>query len=109
MRDYSMANGESSGEFNASVKRNSKKKAPKLHMVYMHNDNYTTMEFVVRVLESVFHKSTMEANSIMLNIHVKGAGKCGAYPLEIAETKVNKVHAMARKEEFPLRCTIEEQ
>lgn len=103
-----MAGRESSRESDASVKGASKKRTPKLYMVYMHNDNYTTMEFVVHVLESVFHKSTTEANSIMLNIHVKGAGKCGAYPLEIAETKVDKVHAMARKEEFPLICTIEE-
>ncbi|MBE9502664.1 MAG: ATP-dependent Clp protease adaptor ClpS [Proteobacteria bacterium] len=103
-----MSKRESSGEPDASSKEEIKKRSPKLFNVYMHNDNYTTMEFVVHALESVFHKSLTDANSIMLRIHVKGMGKCGTYPLEIAETKVNKVHSMARKEEFPLRCSIEE-
>ncbi|BCR03905.1 hypothetical protein DESUT3_09740 [Desulfuromonas versatilis] len=74
----------------------------------MHNDDYTTMEFVVQVLEAVFRKPPTEANQIMLNIHLKGVGLCGVYPHEIAETKVDKVHAMARSEGFPLRCSMEQ-
>jgi ATP-dependent Clp protease adaptor protein ClpS len=74
----------------------------------MHNDDYTTMEFVVMVLESVFRKSSMEANRIMLNVHSRGVGVCGDFPFEIAETKVTRVHKLAREAGFPLRCSIEE-
>ncbi len=83
-------------------------KRPPMFMVLMHNDDYTTMEFVVEALTVVFHKSPTEANRIMLHIHFKGSGVCGAYPYEIAETKVSKVHDMARKEDFPLRCSLEQ-
>lgn len=80
---------------------------PPQYRVLMHNDDYTTMEFVVASLETVFHKTPTEANRIMLHIHLKGVGECGIYPFEIAETKVARVHAMARKEGFPLRCSLE--
>lgn len=80
---------------------------PPLFTVLMHNDDYTTMEFVVEALTGVFHKSPTEANRIMLHIHFKGTGVCGIYPYEVAETKVSKVHALARREGFPLRCTLE--
>ncbi len=83
-------------------------KEPPKYKVLMHNDDYTTMEFVVRVLMTVFHKPKAEAVRIMLNIHHTGIGVCGVYPYEIAETKVALVHNMARKEGFPLKCTIEE-
>jgi ATP-dependent Clp protease adaptor protein ClpS len=73
----------------------------------MHNDDYTTMEFVVEMLESVFRKPSMEAQRIMLNIHLKGTGMCGTYPCEIAETKVATVHKKARTKGFPLRCSME--
>lgn len=82
---------------------------PPLYRVLMHNDDYTTMEFVVQVLQSVFHKSPTEANRIMLNVHVKGVGECGTYPYEIAETKVKQVHKVARREGHPLRCSMEEE
>ncbi len=81
---------------------------PRLFKVLMHNDDYTTMEFVVHALETVFHKSSAEAYSIMLNIHLKGVGICGEYPFDVAETKVEKVHSMARNEGFPLKCSTEE-
>ena len=81
---------------------------PSMYKVLLHNDDYTTMEFVVEALMAVFHKSPTEANRIMLHIHFKGSGVCGAYPYEIAETKVSKVHDMARKEGFPLRCSLEQ-
>jgi len=81
---------------------------PPLYRVILHNDNYTTMEFVVEVLESVFAKAPEEAERIMLNVHVKGQGVCGVYPFEIAETKVAIVHDMAREQGFPLKASLEE-
>ena len=81
---------------------------PPIFTVLMHNDDYTTMEFVVEALIAVFHKSPTESNRIMLHIHFKGSGVCGSYPYEIAETKISKVHDMARKEGFPLRCSLEQ-
>lgn len=82
--------------------------APPLYRVLMHNDDYTTMEFVVEVLQTVFRKSATEANQIMLHIHHKGVGECGVFPYEIAETKVARVHSLARKTGYPLRCSLEE-
>jgi ATP-dependent Clp protease adaptor protein ClpS len=81
---------------------------PSLYRVLMHNDDYTTMEFVVEVLEVVFHKASTDAQRIMLNIHNEGTGVCGTFPHEIAETKVARVHRMARQAGFPLRCSLEE-
>lgn len=83
-------------------------KEPPLFKVIMHNDDYTTMEFVVNMLETVFHKSPVEANQIMLNIHYKGLGVCGFYPHDIAVTKVTKVHTLAREKGHPLRCSMEQ-
>lgn len=80
---------------------------PPLFLVLMHNDDYTSMEFVVRVLRAVFHKTAVEAEHIMLTIHHKGAGQCGIFPFAVAETKVHKVHSLAREEGFPLRCSLE--
>ena len=80
---------------------------PFMYKVLIHNDDYTTMEFVVAILMSVFNKSMEEATIIMLNVHKKGVGLCGVYTYEVAETKVNTVHTVARKEGFPLKCTME--
>ena len=80
---------------------------PFMYKVLIHNDDYTTMEFVVAILMSVFNKSMDEATIIMLNVHKKGIGLCGVYTYEVAETKVNTVHTVARKEGFPLKCTME--
>lgn len=80
---------------------------PPLFKVLMHNDDYTTMEFVVEVLQAVFHKPATEANRIMLHIHFKGIGVCGVFPYEVAETKVARVHALARAQGYPLRCTLD--
>ncbi len=80
---------------------------PPQYRVLMHNDNYTTMDFVVQVLETVFSKPAAEAVIIMLNIHRKGVGICGIYTAEVAETKVAKVHHLAREQGFPLRCSME--
>ena len=80
---------------------------PPMFRVLLHNDDYTTMEFVVEILMLVFRKSPGDAVKIMLNIHHKGIGVCGVYSYEISETKVNEVHALARQHGFPLKCTME--
>jgi len=72
------------------------------------NDDYTTMEFVVRTLEEIFDKGKAEAYRIMMEVHTRGRGVCGAYTFEVAETKVAAVHELARDEGFPLRAGIEE-
>ena len=81
---------------------------PRLYKVLLHNDDYTTMEFVIEVLESIFAKSPAEAFRIMMLVHEKGLGVCGVYPFEIAETKVSLVHERARRRGFPLRASMEE-
>lgn len=80
---------------------------PSQFKVLLHNDDYTTMEFVVEILMVVFHKSAEEAMTIMLNVHEQGVGLAGTYPQDMAETKVQTVHIMARQSGFPLRCSIE--
>jgi ATP-dependent Clp protease adaptor protein ClpS len=81
---------------------------PRLYKVLLHNDNYTTMDFVVQVLEIVFCKTPAEATRIMLNVHQQGVGVCGTYTAEIAETKVAMVNHMAQQRGFPLKCSMEE-
>lgn len=82
---------------------------PPLFKVLLHNDDYTTMEFVVEVLMAVFRKSAQEATRIMLNVHQQGIGLCGVFPYELAETKVTTVEALARDRGFPLKCTMEKE
>ncbi len=78
-----------------------------MYKVLLHNDNYTTMEFVVQILMLVFRKSVEQATQIMLNVHRQGIGMCGVYPYEIAETKVTTVTRLARENGHPLKCTME--
>lgn len=80
---------------------------PHLYKVLMHNDEYTTMDFVVNVLCEIFHKTPQEAYEIMMRVHTKGLALCGIYSREIAETRVNKVHQEANRAGFPLKCTME--
>ena len=82
-------------------------KEPPLFKVLLHNDDYTTMEFVVHVLMSVFHKPVEEATRIMLNVHKKGIGVCGLFTFEVAETKVAIVTRLARENGHPLKCSME--
>lgn len=81
---------------------------PKQYKVLLHNDDYTTQDFVVEILVTVFRKNAREAQAIMLAVHEKGIGQCGVYPAEMAETKVAVVHGKARAAGFPLRCSLEE-
>ena len=80
---------------------------PPMYKVILLNDDYTTMEFVVFILENVFHRSREEAEGIMLRVHKSGKGSAGTYTKEVAETKVAIVHSLAKKNEFPLKCLLE--
>ena len=82
---------------------------PKKFAVFMLNDDYTTWEFCIRIISSVFQKSIQEADAVTNDIHTKGKGLCGIYSYEIAETKASLVKQEARKEGFPMRCSVEEQ
>lgn len=85
-----------------------KTEEPALFKVLLHNDDYTTMDFVVHVLQTIFNMPEDQAIQVMLNVHVKGIGIAGIYTYEVAEMKVAKTTAVAREQEFPLLCTIEE-
>lgn len=82
-------------------------KPPPLYKVIMLNDDFTTMDFVIQVLMNVFHKSADEAEQIMLTIHYQGRGVCGVYPKDIAQTRIQQVHLLARAEQHPLKCIME--
>ena len=84
-------------------------KKPPLYRVLLHNDDYTTMEFVVHIIMKYFHKSETQATEIMLKVHHDGIGIAGVYPYEIAESKVVLVTDEARRNEYPLKTTMEEQ
>lgn len=88
--------------------RESKLKTPKMYRVILHNDDYTAMDFVVEILTSIFNKSNIEANKIMLDVHKRGRGVCGVYTYDVAVSKVKQVHTIARDNEFPLRSSYEE-
>ncbi|WP_294374405.1 ATP-dependent Clp protease adaptor ClpS [uncultured Clostridium sp.] len=83
-------------------------KKPKNYKVIMHNDDYTTMEFVIEVLVRIFNKSVVEAEKIMLDVHKKGRGVAGIYSYDIAVTKVAAAMSMAKNEGFPFKMTTEE-
>jgi ATP-dependent Clp protease adaptor protein ClpS len=83
-------------------------KKPRMYKVLLHNDDYTTMEFVVYVLQGIFHHSEAEATQIMLHVHKNGVGVAGVYTREVAETRIEQVEALARANEFPLRCSMDE-
>lgn len=83
-------------------------KKPPLYKVLLHNDDFTTMEFVVYVLQTVFGLPEAEAFHIMLKVHLEGIGVAGIYTYEVAEMKAAKVMELARAREYPLLCTVEE-
>ncbi len=80
---------------------------PPMYRVVLHNDDYTTMEFVVHILTTIFHKSQQEGERIMLDVHKRGKGVCGVYTREIAQTKVEHVKVLAKQNQFPLLATYE--
>jgi len=91
------------------VKTKPKTKKPSMYKVLMLNDDYTPMEFVVHVLESIFGKNREEATQIMLHVHRRGVGICGVFTYEVAETKVTQVIDYARRHQHPLQCTLEKE
>ena len=101
----SFKQGRNDGESQVIVEK--KLKEPDRYRVLLHNDDYTSRDFVVAVLCSIFNKTTQEATAIMLNVHQQGVGQCGVYTHEVAETKVKRVHQAARAAGFPLKCTME--
>lgn len=102
-----MSDYEDQFEESVQTKPRNEVRPPKRYKVLLHNDHYTSMEFVVMVLESVFRKSSAESVQIMLNVHEQGVGIAGIYPAAIAETKIETVHQEAEKQGFPLKCSME--
>ena len=103
-----MTKGEGSTGTETVQKERSRTKTPKMYKVILLNDDYTSMDFVVSILEGIFQKSPAEAVQIMLQVHNQGRGVCGLYPKQIAEAKIAQVHDRARSYGFPLRCVMEE-
>lgn len=95
------------GDTGLAVKTRAKTKKPSMYKVLMLNDDYTPMEFVIYVLESIFNKSAEDATRIMLHVHQKGVGICGVFTFDVAETKAGQVMDLARHNQHPLQCTIE--
>ncbi|WP_299976460.1 ATP-dependent Clp protease adapter ClpS [Desulfobacula sp.] len=96
-------------EIKDEISSRSKNDWPSMYKVILHNDDYTSMEFVVQILVDVFGKSLEKATQMMLNIHNKGKEICGIYPRQIAETKVETVHNLASSKSFPLKSTMEKE
>jgi ATP-dependent Clp protease adaptor protein ClpS len=94
---------------NVSVKTRPQTKKPAMYKVFLLNDDYTPMDFVVSVLEIFFNKSREDATTVMLQVHKNGIGLCGVYTFEIAETKVAQVMSAARQAQHPLQCTMEKE
>ncbi len=96
-------------DFDALTESETRLEKPPLYKVVLHNDDFTTMEFVIYVLRSVFHKNDAEAFVIMMKVHEEGIGIAGIYTYEIANMKAEKAMNHARAQEFPLLCTVEEE
>ena len=90
------------------LKNDQEIREPNMYRVILHNDDYSTMDFVIEVLISIFHKPAADATRIMVDVHKKGMGICGVYTYDIAATRVARVHQLAKKREFPLKCSLEE-
>lgn len=89
------------------MKTRPKVKKPEFYRVLLLNDDYTTMEFVIFILEKFFRKNREDATRIMLTVHRTGVGECGIYTYEVAETKVAQVMDCARENQHPLQCIME--
>jgi len=89
------------------AERDEETSEPTMYKVLLHNDDYTTKAFVIMILGGVFNKSQEEATRLMWHVHKNQVGVCGIYPLEVAETKIVQVTALARENGFPLKATME--
>ncbi len=98
-----------SNEIEIEISEELEVEEPKRYNVFLLNDDYSTMDFVIDVLVKVFRKSISEAEAIMLSVHNNGKGLCGVYSFEIASTKVAQVKTLARQKGFPLKATMEEE
>jgi ATP-dependent Clp protease adaptor protein ClpS len=103
--------GQNENQTNRGVLEKSRQKTakPPMYKVFLLNDDYTTMEFVVEMLETVFHKSKIESTQIMLHVHRNGRGLAGVYVKDIAETKIALVHQAAKQNGFPMKCDMEKE
>lgn len=108
-KDSNNAGDSEEGKTGLVTKTRPKTKKPSLYKVFLLNDDYTPMEFVVHVLEKFFHKGRQEATDIMLTVHRKGVGMCGVFTYEVAEAKVTIVTDFARQHGHPLKCTLEKE
>jgi len=98
---------QSDGDVEIATRPKKKVGRPRMYKVMLLNDDYTTMDFVILVLETVFRHPKVRAEEIMMEVHEKGMGVAGVYSFQVAETKVRKVQDLAREHEHPLRCTME--
>ena len=108
MSDHRQQTDDGRGHDLAVEEARPKVKQPPLYRVVLINDDYTPMEFVVEVLESIFGMERTRATQVMLEVHTKGKGVCGVYNYEIAETKVAQVMGLAKQHQHPLLCTMEQ-
>lgn len=102
-----MSNIESDGESGTSLAEQIKLKKPQMYKVLMHNDDYTSMEFVIHVLQKFFNKNYEESHAIMLKVHHDGIGICGIFTFEVAESKASKVNKYSKNKGHPLKCSID--
>ena len=96
-------------DFDVTTESETRLEKPKLYKVVLHNDDYTTMEFVIFILRTVFHKSESEAYVIMMKVHEAGIGIAGIFTFEVANMKAEKAMNLSRAQEYPLLCTVEEE
>jgi ATP-dependent Clp protease adaptor protein ClpS len=105
--DHGRSEGGSRGQEQTLTRARERVESPRPFKVLLHNDDYTTMDFVVKVLETVFHHGTAEATRIMLLVHRTGIGVAGVFTREVAEERVRQVEQLAEAEGFPLLCSLE--
>lgn len=107
--DDEWSEGSDAGMTDVLTEEDQEVKEPSRYRVILLNDDYTSMEFVVYILSSIFHKTAAEAEAIMLKVHNSGEGLAGVYVKEVAESKVAKVHRLAKQEQFPLKCRMDRE
>jgi ATP-dependent Clp protease adaptor protein ClpS len=95
------------GDTGVAIESKPKLQQPRRYKVLLHNDDYSTMEFVMHILKKFFNKSAIDSQRVMMSVHTKGSGVCGIYTFEVSESKVAQVTKYARKAGHPLRCTCE--